>query len=114
MDRGAWRATVHGVAELDTTEHVTHMTSAYTLHCFSSSLMEYPDLLVLFKRGSAHSPQDVFRLRALSASRQKSYLGKKTSPAENATEVAYFKEYTQHILLLSGKAPRYICDVVEP
>ena len=24
MDRGAWRATVHGVAELNTTEHTAH------------------------------------------------------------------------------------------
>ena len=74
MDRGVWRATVHGVA--DTTARLTHTTSAYTLHCFSSWLMEYPDLLVLFKRGSVHSSQEVFRLRALSASRQVSYLGK--------------------------------------
>ena len=36
MGRGAWRATVHGVAELDTTEHSTAATS---LGCLSLSLI---------------------------------------------------------------------------
>ena len=36
MDRGGWRATVHGVAELDMTEHSTAATS---LGCLSLSLI---------------------------------------------------------------------------
>ena len=32
MDRGAWRATVHGVADLDTTEHI-HTWSVIRTNC---------------------------------------------------------------------------------
>ena len=35
MDRGAWRATVHGVAESDTTEQLTHNMHLSFLHVFS-------------------------------------------------------------------------------
>ena len=38
MDRGAWRATVHGVAESDMTEHThTHKLIRY-LYCFFRSV----------------------------------------------------------------------------
>ena len=30
VDRGAWRGTVHGITELDTTERLTHFTSKQT------------------------------------------------------------------------------------
>ena len=33
MDRGVWQATVHGVAELDTTERLTVSVSWLFLHC---------------------------------------------------------------------------------
>ena len=35
MDRGVWQATVHGVAELDTTERLTVSVSWLFLHCWS-------------------------------------------------------------------------------
>ena len=35
MDGGAWRATVHGVAESDTTEQLTHNMHLSFLHVFS-------------------------------------------------------------------------------
>ena len=38
MDRGAWQATVHGAAELDTTEQLSlslsFTSSQYTIHCW--------------------------------------------------------------------------------
>ena len=34
MDRGAWQATVHGIAELDMTEHIHILTGVrWTPHC---------------------------------------------------------------------------------
>ena len=32
MDRGAWRATVHGVAEFGTTERLTHTCMTYEIY----------------------------------------------------------------------------------
>ena len=37
IDRGAWRATVHGIAELDTTEHTQHRDS-YSSICLNDCI----------------------------------------------------------------------------
>ena len=41
MDRGAWQAKVHGVAELDPSEHnaCMHVINYYSKHCFLSVVL---------------------------------------------------------------------------
>ena len=46
MDSGAWRATVHGVAELDTTEETEHACTAESVQ---------PGFLILMSDGAPHS-----------------------------------------------------------
>ena len=44
MDRGTWRATVHGVTELDTTERLNSSSSSF-LHIVTRG-MQLPDTLL--------------------------------------------------------------------
>ena len=46
MDSGAWRATVHGVAELDMTEETEHACTAESVQ---------PGFLILMSDGAPHS-----------------------------------------------------------
>ena len=46
MDRGAWQASVHGVSELDVTEHTAHLLWNLSI---SSKFPDFVDIK-LFKR----------------------------------------------------------------
>ena len=57
MDRGAWRATIHGVAESDTTEGVTLSLSLTSVHrlftaCLNSKRMSVENYKVLCYRST--------------------------------------------------------------
>ena len=45
MDRGAWRATAHVVAESDTTEQLTLSFSPYVVLCLLSGVKKNPVVL---------------------------------------------------------------------
>ena len=68
MDRGAWRTTVHGVAESDMTEQLSKTENSQTLHPAMPSLAQAgkdhnidPNIIILenWKESKVHPPRRV-------------------------------------------------------